>query len=540
MPRYEFSEGTSSKFWEIELKGKSFTTTYGKIGSAGQTTVKTFGSDAEAKKDYDKLIGQKIEKGYHPAGQAPPPPVATPTTATSGQYFELVEGSSSKFWEITLDGTTVKTRYGRIGSAGQETVKSYPNAGQAQAEHDKLVAEKTKKGYQLERGEAPAPPVTQHLREDRLETAIDDALDDAEAYVIYADWLQAHGDPRGELIVLQQQNKTTAANKLIEQNKQHFYGKLADARDMLEAYEYSPLGRTTTWRWGYLETIWLSNKHERFNGDLPEIDVDEALGWILGHPSARFVRELTVGIVNFEDNGYDGIAKAIGNHPMPTLRKLILGDFHSEETELNWSNMGNVQPMYKALPNLESLTLRSGSMALGKIELPNLKELIVITGGFDVGSLQSICQARWSKLERLSLQLGSDNKFTVKDLQPIFDAKAFPSVKHLGLGNTAISDAICTALVNSKIAAQLEFLDLSLGTMGDAGAAALAGGRFPRLEGIDVTDNYLTEQGLGLLKKLAKLESAAGGRRSRRSSGDAENQRDDEGDPEDRYIAAYE
>ena len=34
MPRYEFSEGTSSKFWEINLSGPSFTTTYGKIGAA--------------------------------------------------------------------------------------------------------------------------------------------------------------------------------------------------------------------------------------------------------------------------------------------------------------------------------------------------------------------------------------------------------------------------------------------------------------------------------------------------------------------------
>jgi predicted DNA-binding WGR domain protein len=50
MPRYEFSEGTSNKFWEINLSGKSFTTTYGKIGTSGQTTIKQFKSDAEAKK----------------------------------------------------------------------------------------------------------------------------------------------------------------------------------------------------------------------------------------------------------------------------------------------------------------------------------------------------------------------------------------------------------------------------------------------------------------------------------------------------------
>ena len=64
MPRYEFSEGTSNKFWQIDLSGKSFTTTYGKIGTAGQTTVKSYKTDAEAKKEYDKLVAEKTKKGY--------------------------------------------------------------------------------------------------------------------------------------------------------------------------------------------------------------------------------------------------------------------------------------------------------------------------------------------------------------------------------------------------------------------------------------------------------------------------------------------
>src|SRR5258706_15445507 len=68
MPRYEFSEGTSNKFWEINLSGKSFTTTYGKIGTSGQTTIKTYKTDAEAKKEYDKIIAEKTKKGYELVG----------------------------------------------------------------------------------------------------------------------------------------------------------------------------------------------------------------------------------------------------------------------------------------------------------------------------------------------------------------------------------------------------------------------------------------------------------------------------------------
>jgi len=77
----------------------------------------------------------------------------------SKRYFEFVEGSSSKFWEVWIDGTQVLTRYGKIGANGQTTVKDEGSAAGAQKLHDKLVREKTGKGY-VERsnaGAAPAP-----------------------------------------------------------------------------------------------------------------------------------------------------------------------------------------------------------------------------------------------------------------------------------------------------------------------------------------------------------------------------------------------
>ena len=64
MPRYELSEVTSNKFWEIELSGTSFTTRYGRIGTDGQETTKSFATAAEAKKAYDKLVAEKTKKGY--------------------------------------------------------------------------------------------------------------------------------------------------------------------------------------------------------------------------------------------------------------------------------------------------------------------------------------------------------------------------------------------------------------------------------------------------------------------------------------------
>ena len=64
MPRYEFSEGSHHKFWEITLKDKEVVTHYGRIGAAGQSTSKSFKSAAEAKAAYEALIKEKTKKGY--------------------------------------------------------------------------------------------------------------------------------------------------------------------------------------------------------------------------------------------------------------------------------------------------------------------------------------------------------------------------------------------------------------------------------------------------------------------------------------------
>jgi predicted DNA-binding WGR domain protein len=61
--------------------------------------------------------------------------------------YELADGTSSKFWEIGLDGKTVTVRFGRIGTAGQTQVKAHASPEAARKAHDQLVAEKTKKGY---------------------------------------------------------------------------------------------------------------------------------------------------------------------------------------------------------------------------------------------------------------------------------------------------------------------------------------------------------------------------------------------------------
>ena len=63
--RFEFVEGTSSKFWEITTDHREATVRYGRIGSNGQTQTKSFTSDAAANTDALRQINAKLAKGYH-------------------------------------------------------------------------------------------------------------------------------------------------------------------------------------------------------------------------------------------------------------------------------------------------------------------------------------------------------------------------------------------------------------------------------------------------------------------------------------------
>jgi DNA ligase-1 len=85
-----------------------------------------------------------------------PPPVSrggSKMAATPKRYFEFVDGSSSKFWEIWMDGKEVTTRWGKIGTDGQTKTKPFADEAKAKKEYDKLLAEKTGKGY----SEKPRP-----------------------------------------------------------------------------------------------------------------------------------------------------------------------------------------------------------------------------------------------------------------------------------------------------------------------------------------------------------------------------------------------
>ena len=77
---FEFKDNKSSKFWEISEAGGSVTVRYGKTGTAGQSQDKAFSDPSAASKHVQKLIAEKLGKGYVEQGSASVTGAESPAT----------------------------------------------------------------------------------------------------------------------------------------------------------------------------------------------------------------------------------------------------------------------------------------------------------------------------------------------------------------------------------------------------------------------------------------------------------------------------
>jgi len=59
-----YQDDRSNKFWNLETNSLSFTTSWGRIGTFGQSQTKTFYDQAKCEREATKLIISKIKKGY--------------------------------------------------------------------------------------------------------------------------------------------------------------------------------------------------------------------------------------------------------------------------------------------------------------------------------------------------------------------------------------------------------------------------------------------------------------------------------------------
>ncbi len=91
------------------------------------------------------------EPANAPAAAAPAPPApAAKQVQVKSVVFHNTTAGHNKFWSASIQGSTLKTMYGKNGTKGQQTIKEYGSPAAAVAAYQKLIDEKKAKGYQYQ------------------------------------------------------------------------------------------------------------------------------------------------------------------------------------------------------------------------------------------------------------------------------------------------------------------------------------------------------------------------------------------------------
>lgn len=473
--------------------------------------------------------------------------------------YEFNDGKSAKFWDIEIEGDSFTVRYGRIGTDGQTSTKTFDSEEKAQSEADKLIKSKTKKGYERVAATDEPSASTSDSGNADLEQAIFEDPENDEAWQVYADWLQEKGDARGEAVSIDIAIATSTEegsqleellgrpvsearpvsgdkvplvkrrNELFETHGKDWVGKtLLKAKDgTLSNQEFVNL----TWKGGFIVKARLTTEYEWEGPDLPTM-----LRALLKLPSAKFLGDLALGVNSWEgDNGYDDELLALSKvGKLHALRRLHVGDFErQDDTEISWTDVGDVGRIWNVVPNLQWLTIQGGGIELGKnLKHDKLKELHVLTGGLPASSTQAIANAELPSLETLEVWFGDEEYGAEADidmLKPLFESDTLPRLKHLGLQNAQFQNEIALGLCSAKIVEQLETLNLSMGIMTRDGAMALVEhkDRFKHLKSLNVEENCIEKDAVEALRAAFGAIVEIG-------------DQEESEDPDDRYVSVGE
>ena len=463
-------------------------------------------------------------------------------TTESPRMFEMKEGSSDKFWEISLKGKTHSIRYGRVGTDGQKKDKEFGSEAEALKAYEKLVAEKTGKGYKEVTGSSDSRQkkveASQAQAKERVPfiKAILDAPDDPSAYMVFADWLEDQGDPQGELIRVQWEleepglkaagRKKLAAREaeLLKEHESVWLGDLAEILTEQKVPEDLYYGNEKPYQWqigrGFLDSL-----HVRYL--LPSLS--KALK---KSPLASTLRKLTI---TDPSNGYslgeieEYSETEFDEDDAPSLRMLNGTSFDnlrvfevSEQEDANCHcRTPVVHNLIKGMPRLETLQIDAHGVDNGAIfrtQLPELRSLTLqhTASRYPLEALGK--NESMSKLERLHIhphakEMDDEEEgayIDFKGFQGLCRSPNLKSLRHVILMMSDVGDKGLAELVKSPLFKQLRTLHLVYGIITDEGVNTLCAAGLSHLESLDLTGNYLSPAGVQTLRAAfpaAKAES---------------------------------
>ena len=241
----------------------------------------------------------------------------------------------------------------------------------------------------------------------QLEKTILERPNDPAAYAVYGDWLQAQGDPRGELVSVQAALASTRDTKRFMELKQTETRLLAKVTE-----QFGTAGKAVNlaWRYGFVHQLEL-------------LDETLSLKNLLEHPALRFVQGVRLATGAADHSA--ALEQLIAARP-PLLNRF----------ELTRSGATNLRAFHKAFPALEHFVVErvaantfDSTVMLEWVELRTL-ELVAVPSNEALSA--TLHAAPWQKLRRLVLHpyATAQHEVLIDHLGPVL---ALPELKHLAV-----------------------------------------------------------------------------------------------------------
>jgi hypothetical protein len=196
---------------------------------------------------------------------------------------------------------------------------------------------------------------------------------------------------------------------------------------------------------------------------------------------------------------------------LPKLSALFIGDIDEEDCMVSFMQQTNLSAIYEAFPALQTLKTRgTQGLSLGRLQLPQLHTLIMVSQSLDVDILDQISAAEIPQLSHLELWLGGSGYGYYDVITPeqlanfLTELHKFPKLTSLGLCNYEGSDELARVISETGLPPSVTRLDLSNGNLTDEGGRYLleAAEMLKQLQSLDLHYHYLSDE---MMEKFSKL-----------------------------------
>ena len=225
----------------------------------------------------------------------------------------------------------------------------------------------------------------------------------------------------------------------------------------------------------------------------------------------------------------------LASQHLPNLQVLFIGEVTSNETEVSWTDHGDLTTIIESFPNLKHLWIRGGEYHFQPLKSDKLETVVLQSTGLSKLTLHNLFESHIPNLKHLEVWTGNDEygDCTIKDLLPLFDERPFRKLTRLGICNCSFTDEVAEKISKTPWLSQLEVLDLSSGTLGPEGANYLLKTHWLReLSLLDIHHHFLNAEMVRRLQTTGVMVNA--------EDPQLEQLRQANADISDRYCAVFE